>query len=41
MNIGDSIDFYVFGVPETGIIVSKNNDKTLTIDVRGYKIPKY
>lgn len=39
MKVGDKIDFYVFGVAATGIIVSKNKDKTVTIEVDGTRYP--
>jgi hypothetical protein len=39
MKVGDNIEFYVFGARTVGVIVSKNKDKTFTIEVDGTKYP--
>lgn len=39
MKVGDKIEFYVFGALEQGIVVKKNSDRTVTIEVNGMRYP--
>tara|TARA_R110001592_G_scaffold6686_1_gene35941 strand:+ start:87 stop:272 length:186 start_codon:yes stop_codon:yes gene_type:complete len=40
MKIGQTIEFYLFGGKEKGILSQKNDDGTLNIDVYGVTYPK-
>ena len=39
MKVGDKIEFYVFGALEEGVIIRKNSDRTVDIEVKGTKYP--
>jgi hypothetical protein len=39
MKVGDKIEFYLFGAKESGIVVVKNKDKTINIDMGGIIYP--
>ena len=39
MKVGDKIEFYVFGALEEGVIIKKNSDRTVDIEVKGIKYP--
>jgi hypothetical protein len=41
MKVGDNIQFYLFGVLESGTIIKKNKNRTFTIETpNGIKYPE-